>query len=65
MNELGQGFFAGLFTLYVLAIPLLLHMVEAEDEEADPRGPLKFAFMWPFVAMQVVYMLFIGEREDD
>jgi len=65
MNELGQGFFAGLFALYVLGIPLLLHMVEPEDEEVDPRAPLKFALLWPFIAMQVVYSIFIGERQDD
>jgi len=65
MNELGQGFFAGVITMYVLGIPLLLHMVEPEYEEEDPLAPMKFAFTWPLVAMQVVYSIFIGERDDD
>ena len=65
MNELGQGFFAGLFTMYVVAIPLLFHMIEPTDEDQDPRAPMKFAFLWPFIAMQVVYSIFIGERDDD
>jgi hypothetical protein len=65
MNELGQGFFVGLFTMYIIGIPLILSMVEPEDEEADPRGPLKFAFLWPYVAMYVIYDIFIGENNND
>ena len=51
MNELGQGFFAGVFAMYVLALPLLYHMVEPEDEEMDNSGPIKFAFLWPLIAL--------------
>jgi|TARA_B110000977_G_scaffold70732_1_gene95970 hypothetical protein len=51
--------------MYVVAIPLLFHMIEPTDEEQDPRAPMKFAFLWPFIAMQVVYSIFIGERDDD
>tara|TARA_R110000772_G_scaffold140006_1_gene249119 strand:- start:103 stop:315 length:213 start_codon:yes stop_codon:yes gene_type:complete len=65
MNELGQGFFGGIFLMYVLALPLLYHMVEPEDEEEDNRGPIKFAFMWPVVAMEIIYKILVGEKDDD
>ena len=65
MNELGQWFFAGVFTMYVLALPLMYHMVEPEDEEDDNRGHIKFAFMWPIVALEVVYRILVGEKDDD
>ena len=65
MNELGQGFFAGIFFMYVLALPLLYHMVEPEDEEEDNRGPIKFAFMWPIVATEIIYKILVGEKDDD
>jgi hypothetical protein len=65
MNELGQGFFAGIFVMYVLALPLLYHMVEPEDEEMDNSGPIKFAFLWPLIALEVIYRIFVGERDND
>ncbi len=65
MNELGQGFFAGVFSMYVLALPLVYHMVEPEDEEDDNRGQIKFAFMWPIVALEVVYRILVGEKDND
>ena len=65
INELGQGFLGGIFLLYVLALPLLYHMVEPEDEEEDNRGPIKFAFMWPVVAMEIIYSILVGEKDDD
>jgi hypothetical protein len=51
--------------MYVLALPLLYHMVEPEDEEEDNRGPIKFAFMWPVVAMEIIYSILVGEKDDD
>tara|TARA_R100000951_G_C2587543_1_gene163904 strand:+ start:340 stop:552 length:213 start_codon:yes stop_codon:yes gene_type:complete len=65
MNELGQGFFAGLFTLYVLGVPLLYHMVEPEDPEENNNGPIKFALLWPLIALEVIYRIFVGERDND
>ena len=51
--------------MYVLALPLLYYMVEPEDEEADNRGPIKFAFMWPIVAFEVLYNILVGEKDND
>lgn len=65
INELGQGFFGGIFLMYVLGLPLLYHMVEPEDEEEDNRGPIKFAFMWPVVAMEIIYKILVGEKDND
>ena len=65
MNELGQGFFAGMFATYVLALPLLYHMVEPEDPEENRSGPIKFAFLWPLIALEVIYRIFVGERDND
>ena len=65
MNELGQGFFAGMFATYVLALPLLYHMVEPEDPEENTSGPIKFAFLWPLIALEVIYRIFVGEKNND
>jgi len=65
MNELGQGFFAGMFATYVLALPLLYHMVEPEDPEENRSGPIKFAFLWPLIALEVIYRIFVGEKDND
>ena len=65
MNELGQGFFAGMFATYVLALPLLYHMVEPEDPEENNSGPIKFAFLWPLIALEVIYRIFVGEKNND
>ena len=65
MNELGQGFFAGVFATYVLALPLLYHMVEPEDPEENKSGPIKFAFLWPLIALEVIYRIFVGEKDND
>jgi hypothetical protein len=65
MNELGQGFFAGMFATYVLALPLLYHMVEPEDPEENNSGPMRFAFLWPLIALEVIYRIFVGEKDND
>ena len=65
MNELGQGFFAGISAMYMLALPLLYHMVEPADEEMDTSGPIKFAFLWPLIALEVIYQIFVGEKDND
>jgi hypothetical protein len=51
--------------MYVLALPLLYHMVEPEDEEMDNSGPIKFAFLWPLIALEVIYRIFVGEKNND
>ena len=65
MNELGQGFFAGVFTMYVLGVFLLYHMVEPQDEEMPDSGPIKFAFLWPLIALEVIYRIFVGWKDND
>ena len=65
MNELGQGFFTGVFAMYVLALPLLYHMVEPEDPEENTSGPMRFAFLWPLIALEVIYRIFVGEKDND
>ena len=51
--------------MYVLALPLIYHMVESEDPEDDNSGPIKLAFTWPMVAFEVIYLIFVGEKDDD
>jgi hypothetical protein len=58
-------FFTGLLVMYVLAIPLLLAISEAEDEDTDPYAPERFALMWPIVAIQIIYSSLRGDFEDD
>lgn len=65
MTDEGMYFLGGAFFMYMLAMPLLYHMVEAEDPEEDSLGPLKFIFMWPVVAIEVIYIIFVGEKNDD
>tara|TARA_R110000796_G_scaffold165263_1_gene282075 strand:- start:34 stop:246 length:213 start_codon:yes stop_codon:yes gene_type:complete len=61
----GMYFIGGVFTMYVLALPLIYHMVEPEDPEDDNSGPIKLAFTWPMVAFEVIYLIFVGEKDDD
>jgi len=65
MSDEGTYFLIGAFAVYVLAVPLLYHMVEPEDPEENNSGPIKFAFMWPFVALEVIYRIFVGEKNND
>ena len=65
MSDEGTYFLIGAFAVYVLAIPLLYHMLEPEDPEENNSGPIKFAFMWPFVALEVIYRIFVGEKNND
>ena len=65
MTDEGMYFIGGAFSFYVLAIPLFVHMLEPEDPEENASGPIKFAFMWPIVALEVIYQIFVGEKNDD
>lgn len=65
MSDEGVYFLGGAFTIYVLALPLFYHMVEPEDPEEDNSGPIKFAFMWPLVALEVIYRIVVGENNND
>ena len=58
-------FLGGAFAIYVLALPLFYHMVEPEDPEVDNSGPIKFAFLWPLVALEVIYRIVVGENNND
>ena len=58
-------FLAGAFTMYVLGLPLLYHMVEPEDPTENNSGPIKFAFLWPLIALEVIYRIFVGEKDND
>ena len=65
MSNEGMYFLGGAFTIYVLALPLFYHMVEPEDPEEDNSGPIKFAFMWPVIALEVIYRIVVGENNND
>jgi hypothetical protein len=65
MSEQGMYFLIGAFTMYVLALPLLYHMVEPEDPRDNNSGPIKFAFLWPVIALEIIYRIFVGEKDND
>ena len=59
------NFFSGIVFMYVLGLPLLLHISEPIDEDNDPNAHYRFALMWPLVALEVIYHMIRGERDDD
>jgi|TARA_R110002153_G_scaffold120520_2_gene265830 hypothetical protein len=65
MTDEGMYFIGGAFAVYVLAVPLIYHMLEPEDPEEDSSGPIKFALMWPVVALEVIYRICVGEKDND
>jgi hypothetical protein len=65
MSNEGMYFLGGAFAIYVLALPLFYHMVEPEDPEEDNSGPIKFAFMWPVIALEIIYRIVVGENNND
>ena len=65
MSDDGTYFLIGAFSIYVLAIPLMYHMLEPEDPEENTSGPIKFAFLWPLIALEVIYRIFVGEKNND
>jgi len=40
-------------------------MVEPEDPEENRSGPIRFAFLWPLIALEVIYRIFVGEKDND
>jgi hypothetical protein len=65
MSEQGMYFLGGAFAVYVLGLPLLYHMVEPEDPMENNSGPIKFAFLWPLIALEIIYRIFVGEKDND
>ena len=65
MSDEGLYFLIGSLSIYVLAVPLLYHMVEPEDPEENRSGPIRFAFLWPLIALEVIYRIFVGEKDND
>ena len=46
-------------------VPVLTVHEVTEDPEEDNSGPIKFAFMWPMIALEVVYRIVVGENNND
>ena len=65
MSDEGLYFLIGSLSIYVLAVPQLYHMVEPEDPEENNSGPMRFAFLWPLIALEVIYRIFVGEKDND
>lgn len=58
------NFLMGVIFMYLLCMPLLLHMTEPMDEE-NPNAPYMFALMWPLAAIEVLYHTLRGNYKDD
>jgi len=58
------NFISGMVFMYVLAMPLLVFISEPMDED-DPGAPQRFALMWPLAAIECLYRMLRGERDDD
>jgi len=50
--------------MYVLGMPLMLYISEPLDEE-DQGAPFRFALMWPVAALEALYHMIRGEKNDD
>ena len=49
--------------MYVLGMPLMLYISEPM-EEGDKGAPFRFALMWPIAAIEALYHMIRGERDD-
>lgn len=58
------NFFKGMFLMYLLAIPFLALVVEAQDSEGRDVS-LRFAIMWPLAAIEVMFKFLRGDFDDD
>jgi hypothetical protein len=56
------NFIMGALLMYAIAIPLLTHVSEPMQEE-DTNAPLRFAMLWPYVAVMVIFELLIYGEE--
>jgi len=56
-----DNFFYGIAIMYLLAMPLLWFI--AEDEETGGI-PYMFGFMWPLVAIEVIFRILLGKDQD-
>ena len=51
----------GALVMYLLALPLLVFVSEAVDEE-DTYAPLRFALLWPIISVFVTLKLMLGDE---
>ena len=58
------NFFYGVAFTYLFAIPFLRYLASPVDEE-DTGAPIRFAIMWPLAALEVYYLILIGDTDDD
>lgn len=58
------SFLSGILFMYVLGMPLFLHITEPLDE-TDKNAPYRFALLWPLAAIEVLYYTLRGEYKDD
>jgi hypothetical protein len=58
--------FWGALIMYFLGIILHMDMLDSTDEE-DPNAPIRFALMWPYVALLVIFYKVFGldDGEDE
>jgi len=57
-------FFKGMFVMYLLAIPFLALVVEAQDSEGRDVS-LRFAIFWPLAAIEVMFRFLRGDFDND
>ena len=65
MSDEGLYFLSGALAIYVLALPLIYHMVEPIDPEEETNNSIKFTIMWPVVALEIIYYIVVGDTKDD
>jgi len=58
------NFFKGMFVMYLLAIPFLALVVEAQDSEGRDVS-LRFAIFWPLAAIEVMFRFLRGDFDND
>ena len=59
------NFIQGMLVMYTLGFVLLYYITDPLDEENDPNAPLRFAMLWPIAALECLYAMLRGERNDD